>query len=92
MLSGFVPGGPRNFMRVDDPKVTQWMAQQEVEFNREKRGAITKEFSRYCAEQALYVPSPERVQQQLVQGRVKNFALVDVASDEPDEKYVWIEP
>ncbi len=92
MLSGFVPGGPRNFMRVNDPKVTQWMAQQEVEFDREKRGAILQEFSRYCADQALgMIPSPERAQQQLVQGHVKNFALVDVASDEPDEKYVWFD-
>ena len=93
MLGGYVPGGPRNFMRVNDPKVTQWMAEQEVEFDREARGAITQEFSRYCADQVIGIlPGPSRVQQQMVQGRVKNFALVDVASDEPDEKYVWIEP
>lgn len=91
MLGGYVPGGPRNFMRVNDPKVTQWMAEQEVEFDRVKRGAITQEFSRYCADQVVgIIPSPSRVTQQMVQGRVKNFALVDVASDEPDEKYVWI--
>ncbi len=80
-------------MRVNDPKVTAWMAQQEVEFDRVARGAITQEFSRYCADQVVgLIPSPSRVQQQMVQGRVKNFALVDVASDEPDEKYVWIDP
>ena len=92
MLGGFVPGGPRNFMRVNDPKVTQWMAQQEVEFDREKREAILQEFSRYCATEVLgMIPHPERVEQQLVQGHVRNFALIDVASDEPDEKYVWLD-
>jgi peptide/nickel transport system substrate-binding protein len=92
MLSGFVPGGPRNFMRLNDPKVTQWMAQQEVEFDREKRGAILQEFARYCAEEALgMIPSPERVEQQLWQGWVRNAALADVASDEPDEKYIWFD-
>ena len=93
MLGGYVPGGPRNFMRVNDPKVTQWMAQQEVEFDRTKRGAITQEFSRYCADQVVgLIPMPSRVELQMVQGRVNNFALIDVASDEPDEKYVWIDP
>ncbi len=90
MLGGYVPGGPRNFMRVDDPKVTAWMKEQEVEFDREKRGAILQEFSRYCAEQALgIIPNPSRVVQQLVQSWVQNAAIADVASDEPDEKYIW---
>ena len=90
MLGGYVPGGPRNFMRVDDPKVTAWMKEQEVEFDREKRGAILQDFSRYCAEQALgIIPNPSRVVQQLVQSWVQNAAIADVASDEPDEKYIW---
>ena len=90
MLGGYVPGGPRNFMRVDDPKVTAWMKEQEVEFDREKRGAILQEFSRYCAEQALgIIPNPSRMEQQLVQSWVENAAIADVASDEPDEKYIW---
>ncbi len=90
MLGGYVPGGPRNFMRVDDPKVTAWMKEQEVEFDRDKRGAILQEFSRYCAEQALgIIPNPSRVVQQLVQSWVQNAAIADVASDEPDEKYIW---
>ena len=90
MLGGYVPGGPRNFMRVDDPKVTAWMKDQEVEFDREKRGAILQEFSRYCAEQALgIIPNPSRMEQQLVQSWVENAAIADVASDEPDEKYIW---
>ncbi len=90
MLGGYVPGGPRNFMRVDDPKVTAWMTDQEVEFDREKRGAILQEFSRYCAEQALgIIPNPSRMVQQLVQSWVENAAIADVASDEPDEKYIW---
>ena len=90
MLGGYVPGGPRNFMRVDDPKVTAWMKEQEVEFDRDKRGAILQEFSRYCADQALgIIPNPSRVVQQLVQSWVQNAAIADVASDEPDEKYIW---
>ncbi len=90
MLGGYVPGGPRNFMRVDDPKVTAWMKEQEVEFDREKRGAILQDFSRYCAEQSLgIIPNPSRVVQQLVQSWVQNAAIADVASDEPDEKYIW---
>ena len=90
MLGGYVPGGPRNFMRVDDPKVTAWMKEQEVEFDRDTRGAILQEFSRYCADQALgIIPNPSRVVQQLVQSWVQNAAIADVASDEPDEKYIW---
>ena len=92
MLGGYVPGGPRNFMRVNDPKVTAWMAEQEVEFDRNKRGAILQDFSRYCADQALgIIPNPSRVVQQLVQSWVKNAAIADVASDEPDEKYIWFD-
>ncbi len=92
MIGGFVPGGPRNFMRVNDPKVTAWMAEQEVEFDREQRGAILQGFSRYCAEQALgIIPNPSRVVQELVQSWVKNAAIPDVASDEPDEKYIWFD-
>ena len=92
MIGGFVPGGPRNFMRVNDPKVTAWMAEQEVEFDREKRGAILQGFSRYCAEQALgIIPNPSRVVQELVQSWVKNAAIPDVASDEPDEKFIWFD-
>ena len=92
MLGGYVPGGPRNFMRVNDPKVTAWMAEQEVEFDRNKRGEILQDFSRYCADQALgIIPNPSRVVQQLVQSWVKNAAIADVASDEPDEKYIWFD-
>ncbi len=92
MLGGYVPGGPRNFMRVNDPKVIAWMAEQEVEFDRNRRGAILQDFSRYCADQALgIIPNPSRVVQQLVQSWVKNAAIADVASDEPDEKYIWFD-
>jgi peptide/nickel transport system substrate-binding protein len=92
MLGGFVPDGPRNFMKVDDPKVTQWMAQQEMEFDREARGAILQEFSRYCADQVLgMIPNPARAQEQLWQSWVRNAVIPDIASDEPDEKYIWFD-
>ncbi|MBI2171517.1 MAG: hypothetical protein HYU30_05795 [Chloroflexi bacterium] len=92
MIGGFTTGGGRNFMRVTDPKVDAWNLQQTVEFDVKKRAAITKEFSRYCAQQVVgLIPMPNEASFSFTQEWVKNFPISDVASDEPRELFAWVE-
>ena len=56
------------------------------------RAGRLQEFARYCADQALgLIPNPGRIQQQMVQAGVRNYPLLDIAGNEPNEKYVWLE-
>jgi peptide/nickel transport system substrate-binding protein len=90
-LGAFVAGNPSNYGHHNDPKIEAWFQQQTVEIDDAKRGAITKEFTRYCAEQALHLANPKRAGQTLEWGFVKNLGINDITGDETREKFVWIE-
>lgn len=91
-MAAFVAGEAVNYMRLNDPKVNAWYLQQTVETNQAKRIATFLEFNRYCAEQVSgIVPIPKKKTFTLQRGWVKNYGVSDLASDEPREKYAWIE-
>jgi peptide/nickel transport system substrate-binding protein len=92
ILGAFTKGDPFNYMRLDDPRVQTWMAQQETEYDTARRWPIFKEFAKVCAEEVLgLIPLPNRYSFTLTQGYVKNYLESDLSTDEPKEWWVWIE-
>ena len=90
-IGAFVPGNPSNYGHIDDPKITAWHGQQQVEFDEPKRIALLKEFGRYCADQALHLATPKRQTHTVERGWIKNYGISDFAGDEDREKYAWVD-
>ena len=90
-ISAFTPGDPTNYMRLNDPKINDWNAKQESEFDVAKRRTIIREFDTYCnANISGIIPMPKRNAFNIQQARLINYGISDLAGDEPREKYTWI--
>lgn len=88
---GLVPGGSRNFFRLNDAKVGELAARQAVIVDARERKRVVDEIGRYVAELAPFVPVPTQWTYYAAQPYLKNYHRDRIASDEPIETFVWID-
>lgn len=88
---GLVPGGSRNFSRLNDPKVTELANKQTVIVNQAERKKVVDEISRYVGDIANYIPVPTQWSYNSAQPYLKNYFPDNVATDEPVETFVWLD-
>ncbi|MBI2886511.1 MAG: ABC transporter substrate-binding protein [Chloroflexi bacterium] len=88
---GLVPGGSRNFGRLNDSKINDLAARQSVLVDAKERRKIVDEIARQVAEVVPFVPIPNQWSYNAAQPYVKNYFPDNVATDEPIETFIWLD-
>jgi ABC-type transport system substrate-binding protein len=88
---GVIPGGSRNFFRINDPKLTELANKQTVIVDVAERQKVVYEAQRYIAELSLIVPIPTQSSYSAIHGYVKNYYPDNIAGDECIEQFFWLE-
>lgn len=88
---GLVPGGSRNFFRLNDPKLTDLANKQTVMVNQAERKKVVDEISRYVGDIAIFVPVPTQWSYNAAQSYVKNYFPDNIVTDEPVETFIWLD-